>query len=269
MLITKMERAKRSQATIDIVNEKAVHLFAFFGASKPAAEFDDQVLAEYADAALKERTPSTVERELRTLAQALKAARIVPPELPDVGNTYTPVEREITMAQTRELLLSVNPKLRDHVIMYRFTGFRKSELYRIERGDVDFDRGYIRVRGTKTREADRTIPMTAETRGILWRRIGQVPVFEKYKADDVMLRKAAIRAGLGPLSYNDLRRSFATDLILADAHPMKVAKLLGHKSTRMLERHYARLGKSEYLQGTIALLEPLRTDVENGERGDK
>lgn len=255
-----MELAQRAQPTINIVNEKAEHLFAFFGSAKPAEQVTKDELADYARWALKTRAPGTVERELITLRQALRAAGFTPAEMPELGNTLRVVERWADANQTRAILLALNPRWRDHVVVYRQMGIRKSELYRIEpsRGDIDWAAGHVRIRGTKTAGADRVVPMTAEVRGILWRRQAQRPLFELWRNMDRDLRLAGEKSGFGPISANDLRRSFTTELIIKDANPVKLMHLLGHKSLRMLEKHYARLGKSHLLRATVDLLEPLR-----------
>src|SRR6185295_4468181 len=134
-LIEDMERAQKAQPTIDIVNEKAVHLFAFFGSTHPADAITDQSLKDYADHALESRAPLTVQRECSTLCQALRAVRITPPEMPDFGDAYKPRERWLNLAESLRLRAALPPQWRDHVTMYRHLGLTKSELYRIEPSD--------------------------------------------------------------------------------------------------------------------------------------
>lgn len=284
-LIEQMETASRAQPTIDIVIEKSAHLFAFFGATTPIETVTDQQMADYAKArkrapvyvngapdgrTIPGRTVSalTIERELRTLRQAAKAVGSKPPAMPDLGITYKPRERFLDHAETLRLLASVVPSRKDHVVMYRLTGVRASELYRITPADVDLERNEVRVRGTKTKGADRVIPMANEVREILERRRHRVPMFEPWSEGSCTrdLKLAAARAGIEPLSLNDLRRSFATELAAKGVPALHLARLLGHGSTRMVERVYARVGTGSHMHEAIGKLSTLRRGSQKGRK---
>src|SRR5262249_50077724 len=65
------------------------------------------------------------------------------------------------------------------------------------------------------------------------------------------IKNACRRAGIGPCSSNDLRRSHATPLPAAGAAPGLIGKALGHPDCRMAELGYAK-GTTETLGGPIA-----------------
>ena len=59
---------------------------------------------------------------------------------------------------------------------------------------------------------------------------------------DGELREAAERARIGPISCNDLRRTYATHMARSGCHQLLLAKFMG-TSVKMLDEVYARLEK--------------------------
>lgn len=236
-----------SEPTCDIVHEKSKHVIGFFGGTKPAAEIDTPALAKYATHALKTRAALTVLREMRELVQGIEALGMPRVKLPDLGeNIYVPVERWLTAEQTRLLLAEIREERREHILTYRLLGLRKSELFKIHKSHVDLEKRTVWVYGTKTAGARRPLPLTGDVFDIIVRRMATHPtgpLFEDWRPNnaDRELRGAAERAGLGPISFNDLRRSFTTELALKGVPALHLAKLLGHTSTRMVELVYARI----------------------------
>jgi integrase len=263
-LIENHEMGDTSQATINIVIEKGRNLADFFGRKTPLESISDERIREFTKLALAVRAPSTVQRELRTLGQAYDAAKIPRPPMPDLGDTLVTRERWLTRPEQMRLLMAVPPLRKDHVLMYLHTGASKSELYRIERRDCFFDRNEVRIRGTKAKERDRTIPMTPEVRDTLWLRCGHEsparPMFEPWGRGnaDRELRRWARAAELGPISFNDLRRTFATVLAAAGVPPLHLMHLMGHSSTKMLEKVYARVKRGNHMHEAVAKLPALR-----------
>lgn len=255
-LIEQQEQAGRAQDTIDIVIEKARQLAAFFGDNTPIEKCTD--VAAYTKAALGVRKPATVARELRTLVQAFKVVGLTPPELPELADSVAR-ERFLTREQQLKLLAATPSERRDYIVMYLHLGLSKSELYRIELSDCDFERNEVRVRGTKTKGRDRLMPMSPEVYDVLWSRREDVPMFALWHEGnaDRELRRWAKRAELGPLSFNDLRRTFATTLAAAGVPLLHLMHLMGHQSTRMLEKVYARVASGEHMHEAITKLAKL------------
>jgi integrase len=244
--------ANCSDSTCDIVVEKSKHVIRFFSnGSLPVRDIDTPMLAKYATHALKTRKALTVQREMRELVAGIKALGMPGVKLPNLGKSiYRPCERWLNAEQTRLLLEEIREERREHVLTYRLLGLRKSELFTIHAHDVNLEMRTVRVNGTKTPGARRLLPLSGDMLDLFTRRVQQFPtgpLFESWKPNnaDRELRGAAQRAGLGPISFNDLRRSFATELAMKGVAPFHLAKLLGHKSTKMVEFVYARVNPGE------------------------
>lgn len=248
-----------SEATIGIVDGKRKPVEAFFGAGMKVAELTDNHYRTYAAQRFSTGIKSdTVLRELGELSYGLRALGLTAPEMPSF-KLGKPRERVLSPADTQRLLAVVPAKRRDYVLVYRLTGIRFSELYQIEATDIDFAENTVRIRGTKTDGADRVIPMHPNVATILRERTVTrpgLPLFEMWSTSSHReLQRYATNAGLGRLSFNDLRRSFATELVMAGESTPKIAALLGHRSTRMVEQVYGRIfGRTKELQTTIAKL---------------
>ena len=60
-------------------------------------------------------------------------------------------------------------------------------------------------------------------------------------------------AGVKDAKIHDMRRSFATHLLVEGVDPVSVSELLGHQSMQMLKRHYAKLRPAQ-MGGALAKL---------------
>lgn len=228
----------------------AAPVLAYFGPSARAASIGPaEVVAYAAQRTAADYSAGTVRRELNELRQALKAVGFTPPRTPKLA-AYKPRETWLTPEQAARLVAEVPAQYRDHVILYLQLGVRKREIYAISRVAP----GRARVHGTKTSKADRVVALTAQAEAILERLDYKVP---RWTNTDRDLRAAAVRAGLGRLSCNDLRRSFATQLANQGAPVLHLKELLGHTSTRMVDLVYARVSHGPHLDLTLAMLEPV------------
>jgi integrase len=125
------------------------------------------------------------------------------------------------------------------------TGCRLSEAQGAVWGDVDFARGVLHVRGTKTDAADREVPLIPAAKALLERlyadrqktasvAIDGVPYVDpKVKVLAVgeagkSLARACEKLGVGLLTHHDLRDAFATSAIEAGVDIPTVAAWLGH-----------------------------------------
>lgn len=258
------ELAGHAAGTVEITEQKFEHVLRYFGARRDleGEPLTDADLLEYSFKARAKREASTVFRELVELRAALAAVGITPPAIPDLGKTQNPNELWFTPAQSMAMYAYVPKPKRDHFVVYRMLGLSWGELYRITPADVFLDRHEVRVRGTKRETRDRVLPMPAQVEEILRRRAAAPgPMFEKwsYGNGNRDLTKAALRAGLitpeVTVGFNVLRASFCCELVLAGAHLKKIALLMGHKDTKMVERWYARLRSGEHLADVAALVE--------------
>jgi len=136
------------------------------------------------------------------------------------------------------------------------TGARVSELENLQWSHVDLETGWIRLPGTKTANAWRQIPISEELMGWLdsvprRQREGYlVQRWPNYRRD---LHVACRQVGIKGISANDLRRTFCSWLLQAGQSTLVVARMMGHNSTRMVERIYGQLSMATYRDAINAM----------------
>lgn len=266
------ELASSSQATIDIVIRCAQNLYDFFLPTYDCNGFTNKSLMDYAARRFtmpgarrgENVQPGTVHREIRTLreglADAAKAGKYTGPipDEPDIGVIYRPRERVLLEGETKAALLAIPVARRDYFVMWRQHGIDRDELYNIEPGDIDWAKNEVRIRGTKTEDRDRVLPLLPETRHILEQRAKMVPMFPRWHNALRDMKLAAKRAGIEPFCIKDLRRSFATEMAIADVNPLWLKDLMGHADTRMLEKIYAKVKKGKHMHAAMGKMGELR-----------
>ena len=130
-----------------------------------------------------------------------------------------------------------------------YTGCRLSEAQAVTWADVDFRRGILHVRGSKTEAANREVPLIPAARVLLERleagRQDATSVDPRGKVLRVgeagkSLARACQKLGVGLLTHHDLRDAFATAAIEAGVDIPTVAAWLGHADGgALLMRVYA------------------------------
>lgn len=252
-LRSQMLRAQRAAPTIEVVETKGRHLLRLLG-DCDLSRITAKQLASYADARIEEgASPHTAKKELGVLRQVVKANGLPWDKriMPDLGRVYIPRERWLTHGEYRSLLAALEPAdgrqrrdRRAYVVAWCHLGLRASELYGLRWSDVDWDQRIVRVRGTKTKGADRVLPLNNEAFAALDSRTHLAkpfPVWGNVRRD---LIAACGRAKIAPVTPNDLRRTFASWLANAGVSMFATSRLMGHKSTAMVDLVYARLGKN-------------------------
>lgn len=236
------ERAGRSAAVRQILEQKGRQLVAYFGAEQNIRKLTRTGLEAYADHRIKSVSRHTAAKELWVLRRALRVSGVGWSDamMPDLGRLYVPRDRWLPMAEFRALWEKLAPPRRDYLEAFVYTGARRSELYSLTGSDVDGTR--LRIRGTKTVAAHRWVPIAEPIRAMLGRRSASSPMFPEWQTDNRDLALACEKAKIAPVTPNDLRRTFASWLANAGVSPLVTARLMGHTSTRMVERVYARLG---------------------------
>ncbi|HKP64478.1 MAG TPA: tyrosine-type recombinase/integrase [Polyangiales bacterium] len=265
----------RADSTIDFYRSKAGHLLRLFGQELKLAHVNARRVDDYVNTRLDEgASRHTVYKELVTLRGTLKVAKRrgefcgdIQAVMPDGFSTgYKPCERKLTIDEARRLLAQLRPDRAAHVAFMIATGARWSESGRAMRVDIDWRRGLVRLRGTKTASAERAVPVAgfsiellefaerhaAGVGGHLFRPWGN-------RHRDIKAARAAAEIASGGLllaensldratqlkhvaiSPNDLRRTYATWLREDGIEPHLLAPALGHRDSRMVERVYGRL----------------------------
>lgn len=136
-----------------------------------------------------------------------------------------------------------NTKHRVLITLAYATGLRRNELLHIRPGNIDRQRGVIKITGKGNKQ--REVPMTVSLLGMLeqyYRRYRpQVYLFEghvpgkAYSATSFskIIKDHAARAGIKKnISPHVLRHSFATHMLERGVDPKRVQLLLGHNSMK-------------------------------------
>ena len=122
-----------------------------------------------------------------------------------------------------------------------------TETERARREDVAPDFSFVLIRGTKRASRHREVPIVSyDQRSLLEHAIKHAegpgdPLFTPWANVRRDLHQACERAGIAPISPNDLRRTCATWLRAQGAPPHLIAPVMGHVDSRMVERVYGRL----------------------------
>jgi integrase len=217
---------------------------------------------------LKEKSPQTVKHcmgIIKRISNFAKNKRLCKGidfkiTLPKVSNQKTEF---LSDEQLKRLLKAIqddiNPYAGPIMLTALYTGMRKSEILRLEWKDIDFEHGFIHIRGPKGGQ-DQKIPLNGPAK----------TVFEKlprthdlvfpglhgqrtglYHAIGPIKKKAELPADFRPL--HGLRHHYASMLASSGKVDLYVIqKLLTHKSSTMTQR-YAHL-RDESLKQAAALV---------------
>lgn len=178
-----------------------------------------------------------------------------------VRSNYLEVEDQ------RKLLEACPAGLRELVAGALYTGARYGELRGLRVRHVYLKAMNIQIGDSKTYQP-REIPLTEEgcrffaklvegrkrndfvflrPDGLQW---GKSHTFRPFRA-------ACDAAGVQPICFHELRHTYASQLVMAGAELIAVAKILGHKDTRMVEKHYGTLRKSWLHEQVKKFLPPI------------
>jgi integrase len=172
--------------------------------------------------------------------------------------------RVLTMAEVEALAEAIESRYSALVVVGAFGALRWSELVGLRVSDVDFIRGRIRV-NRKIVESGRMFEGEPKNKGSKrWVTFPESVTLQlsehvrHHVMGDVLFPgpdggpirrktfhrawvRAAAAAGLGGFQVRNLRHSGATWALESGISPVLVAFRLGHRSTRMIEAHYADL----------------------------
>lgn len=266
-------------------------------AEKPKkAKTDDKPKeAPTLDDEAKRKRKATSNRTLTILKAALNTARreqwvICPPDAWELVKPYHDVEEPrqaylTPIEQTRLLNAIQEPDFRRIVAGGLATGARYGDLCRLKVGDFDpSGEGSVFFRSPKQGKSHRVM-LTNEGHAffsslVAGRHKDELMFLrdnperrtrandagaEGWAKNDQMrrMKDACQDAGLPQMGFHQLRHSYASALVSAGIPLALVAKLTGHKDTRMLERHYAHLAPSELSRALKALAPNLGLAIGN------
>ena len=144
-------------------------------------------------------------------------------------------QRTYTKSELKLMFENIEPHPFNLFVRFAYyTGARSGEIRSISPENVEQD--YIVVRGKTGR---RMIKLNNQAKCI----IKEVNPLWAYNKDYVTHRfkKEVRRLGIKNARFHDLRRTFGLNLIKQGMSIYKVGKLLGHKSVKTTEQHYAPL----------------------------
>lgn len=248
-----VERGKMAEGTLSMYRQKAGTLVRLLGGDLRLAHVDGATFSAYIEARRedfrestgKTITESTLYKEWVTfrgiLKQAWRAQRFGrdPASLKPshFGPEYKPRATILSWEQI-DRLLAVLPLERQKPVAFALgCGARRAEVFAAQAGDFDDDALTVRIRGTKTDASAATIPVPRPMRELMQL---AAPPFRPWPNARRDLAVACKAAGVPVVTWNDLRRTFASLLVQAGVAPHLVAKLLRHKTTAMVDRVYGR-----------------------------
>lgn len=241
-------KARAPEGTQHMYRYKAGHVVRVLGADARLADLPARV-DEYVEHRRAEgAADSAIGKELTALSQLLKLAkrrgafRGDVSQLRPLGFSGKSVARTAVLAEADEpaLRAACSPEQWAAVAFILATGARFSEAMRARAADIDWRRREIRIRGTKTAEADALIPIV-ERCGMAARLAEAEPFLPLTWAHMSMrLPDVCERAKIPRLTPNDLRRTVATRLIESGVDAYTVAKITRHMGVDMLKRVYDR-----------------------------
>lgn len=168
--------------------------------------------------------------------------------------------RYLSDEESRRLVNASASDFRNLVTAALVTGCRYGELKALKREDYNPDSGSVLIRESKTGKP-RHIFLAPEGQEFFARLI------LKTKPGDLLLKRSSGRpwrnsdqqrplaaacktASIAPLSFHELRHTYASRLIMRGVPLAVVAAQLGHADTRMVEKHYGHMAKS-YVADTV------------------
>lgn len=174
-----------------------------------------------------------------------------------------PVKPELDWLRSDEdeALLACPMNAREDIIVFllRMTGLRLGEALALTNRDVNVGEGSVTVTTSKTVAGLRSVPISPELRPHIERWLAFTRREGFYRPDGAFLvtrngtpmkpqyvglvvARAAARAGIARrVTPHTLRRTFGSDLVNRGLRLEVVSRLLGHASTSITEKCYARL----------------------------
>lgn len=200
----------------------------------------------------------TIVKELSALKVVLRALKFhglwegsLADLVPTIPSNYNPKKDHLTIQEANKLLEYLPKERRSHVAFMLATGARKSEAANARLEDITMLQGihYVRIRGTKTKGSEATIPVILP---VLKEKLvfslenwpkkekPTEPLFRLDLSINRDLARAAKKAGIPRVSPNTLRHTTAQWYLDAGVPLDQVSSILRHASTAMVYRVYGK-----------------------------
>lgn len=249
-----VERGKMAPETLGMYRQKAGTLARILESGGPlrlalidGSTFETYLRtrrAEFFEDRERPITESTLYKEWVTFRQILKGAWRAQRFGRDPGSLkpahftaeYKPRDTFLTEAQADALLNQLKGARRRTVAFVLGTGARRREWERAQAGDLTTTE--VHLRGTKTEKSDRRIPILSPTSK--WAEIAGPLPFPRWPNARRDIHAACDRAKVPRVTWNDLRRTYASRLALAGIQSDVGRRMMGHGSETMWNLVYAR-----------------------------
>jgi integrase len=280
LLMVALRRADAAAATIQMYDQKIAQLGRLLGdtTSLQSLMDSDRVDAYIQTRETEGVTPSTIHKELVALRRILKHAKRkkwVRGDLDEVlpvgySPKYEPRKTVIAVDDWSRLLDEIgyvtpqarprdrnkpkplavpppSPARAAHLAFALATGANDNECKRARRSHIDLKTGFVFIDGTKRESRKRYVPIMATTKHLIERVLRDAPgedgelLFAPWGNMWRDLGRRCSALGMPRLTSNDLRRSFGSMLARAGVPFEVIAKLMGHKSTKMVMEVYGQL----------------------------
>lgn len=244
----------RTEGTRSCYRQRGAHVVRILGDRAAESLGMDDVHAYAAQRLDEKAAPESVRKEVCILRAALRMAfrrgllRVdIYERLPPFRCRLTLRERALPVGEFESLLGALPAPRRLWLLLSAYTGGRDSELMAYEWEHIDWQQEELRIHGTKTEGARRVVPLPKRLLEALREARpdgASGPILLPWSNRRRDLAAACKRAGIEKVTPNDMRRTFASWLVQGGTPLLVVKELMGHRSTRMLERHYARLDRA-------------------------
>ena len=147
----------------------------------------------------------------------------------ELGKVFRSLDHVVQFPTGKKSYAELN--LTDTVLMLLYTGMRIGELLQVKSEDVDLENRIMRVKGTKTENADRTVPIHQD---LVSAPFGRVPDRERQRQTDQIrhLQKALFRSVHGNARHHTHAARASTHLHLSDGLLRCIVQLGGSKKDR-------------------------------------
>ena len=261
------EWAEKYLKTVDHENTRRRYacskenLIGFFGDETRLDHISTSRIEQFKQARREEKVkPSTINRDLRFLAQIIKQAereRFLAKSPFDLNKFFLNESRErrkphiLTWEEQAQLVAAASPRLRTMIVLNVETGMRKGEMLRLKWDDINLLNGVIQVGKTKSPAGLRAVPISAECKAELlrWRNLVG-PEYSQWVFPNFENRRHRLqnggrkawantlkKAGLPYFPMSNFRHTFASRMTTAGVPMLTIAHLIGHSSTAIVPRY--------------------------------
>ena len=231
-------------------------------------EYRDSRLYEPSKSGRSERTaPATVAHELSYFRSVLNYAlrHEFISEMPVQAWPKIKVDnkrdRILTASEWAKLERNLSKHIKEMAQIAYYTGMRQGEILQIEWSQVDFEKGFIRLRADQTKsKTARAVFLCAEAIEVLKRipkdlrckqRVFVSTVGRPYTRFTGSLqrdwKKGLVESGIEDFAFHDLRHCYVSRMRLAGIPDFLIQRQVGHKDGKMTER-YTTIDESDLIQ---------------------